>query len=130
MTISSDCEMTRIWRTSWKLIIKWLMYKDRSNVDNLLIYLLTYPPTHPLTYLLFPIFYNLFTILQLAYYLPCNSTMIWINMWNKKLEKNWTPFNGVIHWWQLSFVIMEVKGSILNTCNLCAFLRAKVGRLD
>jgi hypothetical protein len=127
MTISSDCEMTRIWGTSWKLIIKWLMSNDTNNVDNKLIYLLTYPPTRPFTYLptylLSPISYNLCTILQLAYHLPRSSTVIWINMWNKKLDKNWTPFNGIIHWWGLGFVIMEVKGSILNICNLCAFLK-------
>jgi len=35
-------------------------------------------------------------------------------MWNKKIDKNRTPFNGVVHWLRTWFIIEEVKGSIPN----------------
>jgi hypothetical protein len=81
--------------------------------------LFTYPFTHLLTYLpifhfLFPISYNLSIILQLATYFI---VLYWyeINMTNKKLDQNWTPFDLVVikkdlvyHlWrWKVQFLIL------------------------
>jgi hypothetical protein len=39
--VSNYYEMTKIWRTNWKLITKWLMYNDMGNVDHLPTYLPT-----------------------------------------------------------------------------------------
>jgi hypothetical protein len=82
---------------------------------HLLIYLFihhlfTYPPTH----------------LSFTTYLPSNFIILqWveINMWNKKIDKCFTPFNGVVHWIRTWFIIGEVKGSIPNSYNLCTRLR-------
>jgi len=35
-------------------------------------------------------------------------------MWNKKIDKSWTPFDGVVHWLRIWFIIGEVKGLIPN----------------
>jgi hypothetical protein len=35
IALSSDYEMTKIWKTNWKLITKQLMYNDISNVEHL-----------------------------------------------------------------------------------------------
>jgi hypothetical protein len=35
-------------------------------------------------------------------------------MWNKKIDKSWTPIDGVVHWLKTWFIIGEVKGSIPN----------------
>jgi hypothetical protein len=35
IALSSDYEMTKIWKTNWKLITKRLMYNDISNVEHL-----------------------------------------------------------------------------------------------
>ncbi len=50
MVVLSDCEMIGIWTINQKLVTKWLMYNDMGNVDHLLIYLFSYPPTYLPTY--------------------------------------------------------------------------------
>jgi hypothetical protein len=35
-------------------------------------------------------------------------------MWNKKIDKSWTHFDGVVHCLRTLFIIREVKGSIPN----------------
>jgi hypothetical protein len=64
MVVLNDYEMIRIWRTSWKMTIKWLMYNDMGNVDHLLTHPTIYVPTHP-TYFLQPTYLpiHLFTYL-------------------------------------------------------------------
>ncbi len=50
IVVSNYYEMTKIWKTNWKLITKWLMYNDMGNVDHLPTYLPTHPPTYlPIT---------------------------------------------------------------------------------
>jgi hypothetical protein len=50
-------------------------------------------------------------------------------MWNKKIDKSWTPFDGVVHWLRIWFLIRKVKGSILNTITYVNASRAKVGKV-
>jgi hypothetical protein len=63
----------------------------------------TYLLTHPLT--LTPSSYNI-----LPTYFIISQWCVEINMWNKKLDKTWTPFDGVVHWLKIWFIIGEVKG--------------------
>jgi hypothetical protein len=35
-------------------------------------------------------------------------------MWNKKINKSWTSFDGVVHWLKIWFITREVKGFIHN----------------
>jgi len=35
-------------------------------------------------------------------------------MWNNKIDKDWKPFDGVVHWLRTWFIIGKVKGSIPN----------------
>jgi len=82
---------------------------------SLRLHLLTYPPIH-----------ILITYYNLANHLPTYFIVLqWcakINMWNKKIDKSWTPFDGVVHWLRIWFIIEEVKGWIINSCNLCTCL--------
>jgi len=51
-------------------------------------------------------------------------------MWNKKINKNWTTFDGVVQWLGTWFIIGEVKGSIPNIITYVHALGAKVGRVS
>jgi hypothetical protein len=50
-------------------------------------------------------------------------------MWNKKNDKCWLPFDGVVHGLMTWFIIGEVKGSIPNIIIYVHVQEVKVGRV-